>query len=187
VRLILVAVVVTLAACSGGGTMTLDNGSPTTHPPEQQGSPSPTATIPPSTSPTIISASPQGTPTTSATRLSPTETPKQQGPRRTVTESDAGHTVVVPRGTTVLLVLHSTYWTFDGSSNSGVLRASSAEAHHPDPPGTCMPGMGCGTVEQSFTALAVGTASLSAHRSTCGEAFPCSAKNSSFHVEIHVI
>ncbi len=84
------------------------------------------------------------------------------------------------------LVLHSTYWDIDGAPGSQVLVATGPQVHTPAARGTCLPGVGCGTVQQAFTATSTGTAHLSAHRSTCGEALACRPDQRTYEVTIRV-
>lgn len=145
-------------------------------------------------------------PTTAAPSLGPTPavgpretptpvTPTSPGPHvsasarssgSTVSEASNGKVITVRRGTTVTLVLHSTYWSIDGSSDPAVLDARRAQQHHPDPPGTCVPGVGCGTVSQQFNAHATGTAHLSASRTSCGEALACRQDQTHYDVTVRV-
>jgi hypothetical protein len=76
-------------------------------------------------------------------------------------------TVQVVAGVEVVLELHSTYWMNVASSQPAVLRQDG----EPRVQATqCVPGGGCGQVQAAFSAVAVGTAVLSASRVSCGEA-----------------
>jgi len=86
----------------------------------------------------------------------------------------------------VTLVLHSTYWTIDGSSDRNVLSPEGAQESHPASPGACLPGVGCGTVSERFGALRDGTARLTASRSTCGEALACRPDQRTYSVTVRV-
>jgi hypothetical protein len=50
----------------------------------------------------------------------------------------------------------------------------------------CMPGAGCGTVTQSFKAVAAGQAELTADRVVCGEAMACRPEQRHFGVTVVV-
>ena len=101
----------------------------------------------------------------------------------TVTEADNGRTVTVAQGSVLTVTLHSTYWTFGGSSNSAVLQ----EVGQPvASPGSCRPGFGCGQVSATFTAVGAGRADVTASRSSCGEALSCTGGSGSFRVSIVV-
>lgn len=102
-----------------------------------------------------------------------------------MSEPDNGSTVSVPAGTTLTLVLHSTYWTVDPSSNPAVLAERGSPTVAPQTQG-CVPGQGCGTVAAHFGAIAAGTATISAHRSSCGEALRCTPDQSSYRVLVRV-
>jgi hypothetical protein len=103
----------------------------------------------------------------------------------TVSDSDNGATVQVSRGTRVVLVLHSTYWSITGSTDSAVLSAQAAPAHSASTTG-CVPGQGCGTVSQPFLAASPGTAQLRASRTVCGEAMACPPGQGTFTVTVRV-
>ena len=105
----------------------------------------------------------------------------------TVGQSDNGHTVRVSRGTTIDVVLHSTYWNFTPQAGSGALRPDRAPSVVASPPGSgCVAGQGCGTVTARFTAVGDGTARIRATRTSCGEALKCSPAQGAFAVTIVV-
>jgi hypothetical protein len=105
----------------------------------------------------------------------------------TLGRSDNGHTVRVSRGTTIDVVLHSTYWAFTPLAGSGVLRPKGAQETGAPPPGNgCVAGQGCGTVTAVFTAVGKGTVSIRASRTACGEALRCSPADGAFAVTIIV-
>jgi len=106
----------------------------------------------------------------------------------TVGHSDNGHTIRVSRGTTINVVLHSTYWTFTPQAGSGALRPDGAPAVDASPLGSgCVAGQGCGTVTARFTASGDGTARIRATRTRCGEALMCSPAQGAFAVTIVVV
>ena len=120
-------------------------------------SPSVSATPSPGVTPSpSVRPRPSPTPTLASHRpvVSPTPSPSHGPKTYTVTETDAGKTVRVARGEFVVLVLHNTYWTIQGSSDPKVLKAvtqpSDGSASTPCP---AYPGSGCGTVSQKFAAL----------------------------------
>jgi hypothetical protein len=94
-------------------------------------------------------------------------------------------TVRVVLGNRVELLLHSSYWTNFGSSRSAVVRADGPVRIMPTTL-KCVPGGGCNPVQATFTAVTVGTAVLSASRTSCGEALRCGPANSHYHVTIVV-
>ena len=100
-----------------------------------------------------------------------------------VTETDNGRTVTVASGGQVVVTLHSTYWTFGAAPNPAVLR----EVGQPvASPGSCPPGVGCGQVTATFTAVGPGRADITASRSSCGEALSCTGGAGSFRVSVVV-
>ncbi|MHA6758032.1 hypothetical protein [Streptacidiphilus sp. PAMC 29251] len=105
----------------------------------------------------------------------------------TLDEHASGTTVTVPRGATLLLTLHSTYWGAPHSSVPALLRplgeaTSSATAVGP----SCHPGSGCGTVSARFLAVRSGSASLTSSRSSCGEAMACPPSSRTWTVKVVV-
>jgi hypothetical protein len=77
-------------------------------------------------------------------------------------------------GEILTVVLSSTWWSFQGSSNAQVLAPVGAAVASPGPfnQQTCPYG-GCGTVKAVFRAVGPGTAQVSASRVSCGEAMRC--------------
>jgi hypothetical protein len=92
----------------------------------------------------------------------------------------------VAQGATIVVVLNSTYWKFPIPPNPAVLQAQGAVIVAPAPLGTCVPGGGCGTASMTSTAVGIGSAQISASRTTCGEAMQCTGKAGSFSVQILV-
>lgn len=105
-----------------------------------------------------------------------------------VVRDDAnGKTVNVQVGTTVELILSSTYWSVAGPSAPTVLRQAGNTTVLPRPT-NCpnIPGLGCAPVRTDFTAVAPGTSSIKAERTTCGEAMPCAPNQKHFAVTVVV-
>lgn len=111
------------------------------------------------------------------------------GPGSAVTvKDDANGTMVhVHVGTEVELVLSSSYWIVDGSSAAAVLRQDGGSTVLPRP-SDCppIPGLGCQPVQTDFTAVAVGTAIVTARRTVCGEARSCPPDSQHFLVTVVV-
>jgi hypothetical protein len=106
----------------------------------------------------------------------------------TIDETAKGSTVTVHVGAVVTVVLHSTYWHLDAPGPIEVLRANGDAVVAPVLPGQgCVPGQGCGTVTQSSTARAPGRSTLSASRTSCGEALACTPDASAWSVTIVVV
>jgi len=120
------------------------------------------------------------------TRVVTTASPLGSGDQRLVTLTDrAKNTVVrVHLGDHVRVILDSTYWTFGPASNPAVLR-SLGPAHVTTRSG-CVPGQGCGTVTDLFNAVAPGTTTIIATRSSCGEAMGCTAESGTYRVTVRV-
>ena len=104
---------------------------------------------------------------------------------RSLSESANHHTVNVKKGTTLVVTLHSTYWTFNPLSGNA-LRAKGRPVTVPAPMGTCVPGGGCGTVTARFVAHADGSATISAGRTSCGEALLCQPSQRTYTVKVKV-
>jgi hypothetical protein len=115
----------------------------------------------------------------------PTPAARQQV---TATESDNGRTIVLRRGGSLTVVLHSTYWTIAGSSAPRVLSERGRPVTTPAPPSAhCVPGQGCGTVTARFLAVGDGRADVTASRTTCGEALMCAPNQRSYVLHVVVI
>jgi hypothetical protein len=105
---------------------------------------------------------------------------------RTVSEPDNDQRVKVALGATVTLVLHSTYWQVQGSSDPMVLALVGGPTASAAGPTACVPGAGCGTVTAVFDAVAPGRATITAGRTTCGEALLCTGSAGAYEVTIDV-
>jgi hypothetical protein len=95
-------------------------------------------------------------------------------------------TVRIVAGVDIELQLHSTYWMNFASSRSSVVHEDGAPSVKPAR-SHCVPGGGCGLEQSTFRAVHVGTAVLTASRTTCGEALACGPGNSHYRVTIHVV
>ena len=103
-----------------------------------------------------------------------------------VNDTSNGTTVDARVGDTVAVTLHSTYWSL-GPPTGGALVQESGPS--PSPGGTgCphIPGTGCGTVTATYRADAQGTSTLTAHRTSCGEALRCSGRQGEWTVQVVV-
>lgn len=148
--------VVALAAIVLGGAGCFDQNSQQTPPPP------------------VTQPAPAPTPT-------PTPTPAPS-PTVSLDENSDGKTIQVMPGSTIDLVLHSTYWQIQ-PTKSPVLKPLMDE---PLVTGQLSnpPGMGKGTVEMKYQVVAAGTAVITASRTTCGEAMKCVGKDGAFKVTI---
>lgn len=115
-------------------------------------------------------------------------TPAQpaQPARITVTEADAGKTVQVPAGGTVVLVLNNTNWSAPASSPASVLAPAGSPSTAPSSGPSCRPGSDCGTFTQTFTAARAGTVHITSTRTSCGEARRCTGGQGHFDVTLVV-
>jgi hypothetical protein len=102
----------------------------------------------------------------------------------TLRDQDDGHTVTVTQGTRLAVLLNSTYWVFQGSSNPAVVRTAGDPVVRPG--GICPPGGGCGTALQLYDAVGPGQAQLAATRTSCGEARNCGPDQANYRVVVIV-
>ena len=111
------------------------------------------------------------------------------GPPRSVNvdERANGQTITVHRGQSLHVVLYSTYWTIDGGHNRSVRTTGEqqfvGDTHSPG----CRPGSGCGQVSRNFLATSPGVGTLTAARTTCGEALRCSPEKSAWKLTVRVV
>jgi predicted secreted protein len=103
-----------------------------------------------------------------------------------IDEAANGTTVHLAVGQVLALHLHSTYWAGVASSDTASLDRISNVVTPQPANSSCPPGGGCGSVTARFMARAPGTASVSATRQLCGEAFQCPPAQRSFEVQVSV-
>jgi hypothetical protein len=143
-----------------------------------------------------LGGGPGASPTAAATVAAPTDaaagpgvprnTPPPNGPRTVVIgDQDNGHPVSLRAGERLQVVLGSTYWQVEGSSDPSVLRPAGQPTVAPQLKG-CVAGEGCGTVTALFDAVAPGQAAVSAARTSCGEAMSCTGNLGLYHVTVTV-
>jgi hypothetical protein len=106
-------------------------------------------------------------------------------PHLTLSERDDRTTVRVRRGTTITVVLHSTFWQLSRPTDSIVLRATGDPMVAPQPAG-CVAGGGCGTVTARYVADAPGSSSVFGHRASCGEALVCEGRAGQWEITVVV-
>jgi hypothetical protein len=99
-------------------------------------------------------------------------------------DSQNGKSITLHAGQTLVVTLASTYWSFQGSSDSRVLSPIGAPV---TTPASCPPGMGCGTVSQAFRAVGPGTAQITASRVSCGEAIGCTGATGHYQLTVQVV
>ena len=108
-----------------------------------------------------------------------------QAPQK-LSESANLHVETAAVGQIITVTLHSTFWRFVKPSTSK-LQQVGAEVRHIAPrsgPGSCFPGMGCGTVIVNYRALHRGTVVVSASRTMCGEVITCTKARSRWSATI---
>jgi hypothetical protein len=112
-------------------------------------------------------------------------------PAVTVSEADNGHAVTLHRGQRLQVILHSTYWTFDGGTDTAVLARHGDTQYHPGTRGKggcpSFPGSGCGTAVQGYQADGAGTSTVTATRTSCGEVLMCSPEMGTWSVDVTVV
>jgi len=96
-----------------------------------------------------------------------------------------GRTVAIRRGQRLTVVLSSTYWRLQPSSNTSVLSLVDRPKINPQLSG-CVPGGGCGTATATYLASGAGHATVTATRTSCGEALRCIGANGQFTVHVFV-
>lgn len=104
-----------------------------------------------------------------------------------VRDNASGKAVSAKAGNRIELILSSSYWHVAGSSAPSVLRQDGSPVLL-SRPSSCpdIPGLGCTPVQADFTALADGTAVITATRFACGEALQCRQDQTRFTVTIVV-
>jgi hypothetical protein len=148
------------------------------------GSPS-AATAQSSASATPSGPAPSGQPATPPGQRPPLHTPPTDQRVLVARDQDNGHAMSLQVGDQLELVLTSTYWKLDGSSDAAVLRQTLPPVVAPQPSG-CVVGQGCGTVTAHFQAIARGQADVSARRTSCGEAMSCTGNLGFYRLTVMV-
>lgn len=100
------------------------------------------------------------------------------------TDGDNGKTITLRTNDKLTLSLPSTYWTIAKPSNTHVIELAGNQVTTPSR--DCVPGGGCGTAVAHFTAVSVGSAHITASRTTCGEALACTGNQGSFSLTVVV-
>lgn len=96
-----------------------------------------------------------------------------------------GTTVRISPGSILRVSLGSTYWRFAPDSDPDVLRRTGLTAAA-DTSAPRIPGAGRGLVVATYAALAVGSATIRAARSSCGEALRCVGGQGSYRLTVVV-
>lgn len=101
----------------------------------------------------------------------------------TLDEKANGTTVHVHFGDTIVVTLHSTYWSFLPTGTVALQPFAPVATVAGTNCGQPM-GSGCGTVTATYNVGHVGTATLHAHRDSCGEALRCLGKDADWSVTV---
>ena len=131
----------------------------------------------------VASSTTGTTPTTPTTATESSVPPSPHVVR--LSEGAEGQTIQVSRGEGIVLTLHNTYWRI-AAPEGGVLTQIGTQQDSPAPAGTCLAGVGCGTVQARFVAAAPGSVMLTASRTSCGEAMACGPGEGSYAVHLVV-
>jgi hypothetical protein len=103
-----------------------------------------------------------------------------------LSEPANGTTATVTAGSTITVVLHSTYWAIDVPTGPVLVATGSPTPRPGDGCGRTVPGSGCGTITLVVRAAAAGSTELSAQRTSCGEALRCTPDQSAWKVTVRV-
>lgn len=121
------------------------------------------------------------------TATPPTPQPQSAAPvpgtEVTVTEADNGKTIKLNKLQSLTLKLSSTYWQIEGSSDANIIHMVESPIYRPVTGGI----PGTGTVTAVFSPGAPGIATISASRTSCGEALQCTESQGKFHINITVV
>lgn len=145
--------------------------------PTSEGQPIPTVK-------TTKAPTPGGTPAPSGSRAPLLITPPLGADTLTLRDQDNGRTVGIIQGARLTVVLGSTAWAFQGSSNTAVVRPVGEPTVRPT--GICPGGAGCGTATQIYEAVGPGQAQITASRTDCGEPRGCTPEQATYRVTIAV-
>jgi hypothetical protein len=105
----------------------------------------------------------------------------------TAAEPDNGRTLTLSVGDELVVRLSSTYWEFTTPPGGGAVTSLGPQEVIASAPGTgCVPGAGCGTVTARFRAVAPGRQTISADRTSCGEALRCTGTQGSYQLYLVV-
>jgi hypothetical protein len=95
-----------------------------------------------------------------------------------------GRTLQATPGQAISLVLHGSYWDNLRSTAPAVVSPHGRTSRSP---GTCAPGVGCGTFRTAFVAERPGRAQLLADQTSCGEATACAPDQRHLAITIVVV
>jgi hypothetical protein len=138
-----------------------------------------------STALVVSCAAPTAVPTQSAPSLAPSPAPTIPASQTLVDDNANGKSITIQTGARLKLVLHSTYWEIQGSSDPKIL-IQLGEPRVVADTTVRIPGTGAGTVSVEFQAIAPGNVDITASRTACGEALRCAPDQASFKVTVTI-
>jgi hypothetical protein len=138
-----------------------------------------------STALVVSCTAPTAAPTQPAPPLAPSPAPIVPASQTLVDDNANGKSIPIQTGARLKLVLHSTYWEIQGSSDPKILTQLGEPLVVADTT-VRIPGSGAGTVSVEFQAIAPGTVNITASRTACGEALRCAPDQASFKVTVTV-
>lgn len=101
--------------------------------------------------------------------------------------ADSGRSIQVRLGDELVLTLSSSYWHLQAPQPANVLTLAHPSSRVPRPtPPRCPPGQGCGAVLAVYTANQPGRATITANRTSCGEARRCTPRQAHFQLTVTV-
>jgi hypothetical protein len=105
----------------------------------------------------------------------------------TAGEADNGRTLSLSVGDQLVVRLNSTYWQFAVPGGGDAVISLGPQQVTASAPGVgCVPGAGCGMVTASFRAVAAGGETISADRTSCGEALRCTGTEGTYRLYLVV-
>jgi predicted secreted protein len=110
-----------------------------------------------------------------------THQPAAAGTVVTVGDASDGKAVTLHPGDTLVVTLRSTAWTID-AAHGAALRTRGEQVVKVDRPGPGAPG----STSRTFVAAARGDATVTASRTTCGEALKCTPAQGAYLLTAHV-
>ena len=134
--------------------------------------PVPSEQVPTATVPSVPAPTPTPAP-------APVPTPHLT---KNVSDTENKSTVNVKVGDHILIALHSTYWQFPATTSKMFKQLS--EPSYAPLLGGHIPGSGAGTVTVEYVVEETGTGTLTASRTSCGEAMGCTADQGSFLLNV---
>jgi hypothetical protein len=116
-----------------------------------------------------------------------TPVPVPTGPRSISLTADLdGRTAHAPTGDLVRVTLPGTTWSFAPPSGSALVTVGQPVVRDGANCSHVVVGGGCGTVTATYHATAPGHSTITASRTTCGEAERCVGDEASYSIEVFV-